>query len=104
MSKYINADEIPSLFNEEYKRTRKLIEQGETHLDNLAEGFLEAEQVISRMPSADVVEIKHGHWELDGTCSICGKHTLQSYGNFCCYCGADMRDKTYGERKTEDDR
>ncbi len=54
MSKYINTDGIRSLFDEEYKRTRKLIEQGETHLDNLAEGFLEAEQVISRMTPADV--------------------------------------------------
>lgn len=35
--------------------------------------------------------VKHGHWELDGTCSVCGKHELQSCGNFCCYCGADMR-------------
>ena len=57
MPKYINADEIPSLFDEEYKCTRKLIEQGETHLDNLAEGFLEAKQVIFRIPSVDVVEV-----------------------------------------------
>ena len=38
--------------------------------------------------------VKHGHWNLDGTCSVCGKHTLQSHGNFCCYCGADMRGET----------
>jgi len=62
MPKYIDAEEIPSLFNEEYKRTRKLIEQGETHLDNLAEGFLEAKQVIDRMDSADVAKVKHRVW------------------------------------------
>ena len=39
-------------------------------------------------------EVKHGHWELDGTCSVCKRHALQSYGNFCCYCGADMRSVT----------
>jgi len=49
--------------------------------------------ITELLPSADVVEVKHGHWELDGTCSVCGKHTLQSYGNFCCYCGADMRER-----------
>ena len=30
-------------------------------------------------------------WNLDGSCPRCGKHSLQTYGNFCCYCGADMR-------------
>ena len=43
--------------------------------------------------TVDAVEVKHGHWELDGTCSVCGKHTLQTHGNFCCYCGADMREQ-----------
>lgn len=57
MTKYINANEIPSLFNEEYKSTMNLIKQGETYLDNLAEGFLEAKQVIDRMSSADVVKV-----------------------------------------------
>ena len=42
----------------------------------------------------ELTKVKHGHWELDGTCSVCKKHTLQSYGNFCCYCGADMRGET----------
>ena len=32
-------------------------------------------------------------WNLDGSCPRCGKHSLQTYGNFCCYCGADMRGK-----------
>lgn len=36
-------------------------------------------------------EVTYGHWKPDGTCSVCGKHTLQSYGNFCCYCGSDMK-------------
>lgn len=52
------------------------------------------EEITFRTPSGKEVpfrNVKHGHWELNGTCSVCGKHTLQSYGNFCCYCGADMR-------------
>lgn len=47
----IDADACPSLFDEAFKETEKLIEQGETHLNNLAEGFFEAHQVINRMPT-----------------------------------------------------
>jgi hypothetical protein len=57
MSRYIDAELVPSLFDEEYKKTRKLISEGETHLDNLAEGFTEAGRVIRTMPTADVVEV-----------------------------------------------
>lgn len=35
----IDADAIPELFDKEYKVTRLLIEQGEEHIDNLAEAF-----------------------------------------------------------------
>lgn len=76
MNKYIKADEIPALFNEEYKRTRKLIKQGETHLDNLDEGFMEAKQVISRMPAADVVEVVRCK-----DCKYCEEFTNKS--GFC---------------------
>ena len=62
MPKYIDIDGYRKLFDEEYKETKKLIEQGETHLDNLAEGFHEASQVIDRIPPADVQEVRRGHW------------------------------------------
>ena len=51
-------------------------------------------EIIYKTPSGKEVpfqKVKYGHWEPDGTCSVCKKHTSQSYGNFCCYCGADMR-------------
>ena len=57
MSRYIDTKLVPALFDEEYKKTRELIYQGETHLDNLAEGFSEAARVIRTMPTADVVEV-----------------------------------------------
>ena len=57
MKRYIDAELVPKLFDKEYKETRKLIKQGETHLDNLAEGFSEAARVIRTMPTADVVEV-----------------------------------------------
>lgn len=59
MAKYIDADILPKLFDEEYKKTIKLIEDGETHLDNLAEGFSEAARVVTfvALTTADAVEV-----------------------------------------------
>lgn len=49
----IDADNVRGLFDAEFKETRKLILEGETHLDNLAEGFTEADRVIREMPTVD---------------------------------------------------
>jgi hypothetical protein len=54
MARYKDVEGYRKLFDEEYKKTRQLISEGETHLDNLAEGFSEAGRVIDRMPTADV--------------------------------------------------
>lgn len=45
----IDYYEVRNLFNEEFKQTMQLIEAGETHLDNLAEGFTEADRVLFRL-------------------------------------------------------
>ena len=55
MAQYKDVEGYRKLFDEEYKKTRKLIFQGETHLDNIAEGFSEASRVIDSIPTADVV-------------------------------------------------
>ena len=55
MARYIDVEGYRKLFDEEYKKTRKLISEGETHLDNLAEGFSEASRVIDGIPTANVV-------------------------------------------------
>lgn len=49
----IDADNVRGLFDAEFKETRKLILAGETHLDNLAEDFTEADRVIREMPTVD---------------------------------------------------
>ena len=54
MARYIDIEGYRKLFDAEYKETRELIYQGETHLDNIAEGFSEASKVIDRIPTADV--------------------------------------------------
>lgn len=76
----IDADVIPALFDEEFKETRKLIRQGETHLDNLAEGFTEAGKVIRKMPTIDAVPVVrckdciHSYDDLCGLCCTCGPY------------------------------
>ena len=55
MARYKDVEGYRKLFDKEYKKTRQLISEGETHLDNLAEGFSEASRVIDRMPTVDVV-------------------------------------------------
>lgn len=41
-----NYKTVSKLLDEEYERIVELIQQGETHLDNLAEGFASADRVI----------------------------------------------------------
>ena len=55
MAVYKNVENIRKLFDNEYKNTQKLINEGETHLDNLAEGFSEAIRVLDMLPAEDVV-------------------------------------------------
>ena len=55
MPRYKDIEHIRKLFDNEYKSTRKLINEGEKHLDNLAEGFSEATRVLDMLPTADVV-------------------------------------------------
>lgn len=64
--KLIDYNMVKKLFNEEYKRTRKLIQAGESHLDNLAEGFLEADHILRNLPSINISEI-----EKCKTCELC---------------------------------
>lgn len=65
----IDADEALRLFGEEYEETKELIHNGETQLDNLAEGFTEADYIIKYvLPTVDAVVVvrckdcKHKGW------------------------------------------
>lgn len=87
----IDADNVRDLFDAEFKETRKLILAGETHLDNLAEGFTEAARVIREMPTVDA--------EVVVRCKDCRKFktyacrmVASGYDDFC----------SYGERKDVD--
>lgn len=100
----IDADELRVLFNEEFKRTKQLIVEGETHLDTLAEGYAEAWHIVNyRALSVDAVPVvrcrgcKHCEEAADHEgrgffCAIWGRgwHRVQP-DDFC----------SYGERKED---
>lgn len=95
----IDADNVRGLFDAEFKETRKLILAGETHLDNLAEGFTEADRVIREMPTVDaevVVRCKDCEYSYDEISYLCCSHGVcvdcEVPTNFYC---------AYGKRRAE---
>ena len=96
MSRYIDADKIPYVISEN------------GCLDDFAYRY-----DINEAPTADVVEVRHGHWidksrNINGLhdprfdCSVCG-HIFWFQGaetfNYCPACGAKMD----GERREENE-
>ncbi len=58
------------------------------------------DKIISLVPTADVVEVKHGEWidrDEKTWCSLCGKSNKQYKPPYCPHCGAKMD----GEKVTE---
>ena len=54
----IDANELRKLFKEEFKRTKQMIVDGQTHLDTLAEGYAEADHLLRfRALSVDAVPV-----------------------------------------------
>lgn len=88
----IDGDNVRDLFDAEFKETRKLILAGETHLDNLAEGFTEADRVIREMPTVDA--------EVVVRCKECehAERYERIDGTVGYYCGHPQNTFTYGER------
>lgn len=105
MSRYIDADKI------EYYETR--VYDG---YDTEGSEYYKYEKLayktdIDKMPTADVVEVRHGEWIkqirdygkyciTEGfECSICGLELMDNDYNYCPECGADMRGERRKERK-----
>ena len=55
--KLIDCKQLEHLLDKEYKETVKLINEGEVHLNNLAEGFTESIKVIRELPEVDAVPV-----------------------------------------------
>lgn len=105
----IDADELLQKMQTEYDSTDRLIDQGELHLDTLAEGYTEVHMLIEDCPTIDPESlIPHGRWEniplnmdqsyfayrwnLRKRCSVCEYAMPQEWPDFsiCPNCGAKM--------------
>lgn len=95
----IYADNALKAFAVEYKKTKKLIDSGETHLDNLAEGFTEAAHIIKYIATTvDAVPVVR--------CKDCNGSQVSDDGKYiiCCRLGVStgfLDFCSYGERKEE---
>lgn len=91
----IDADEALRLFGKEYEETKKLIHNGETQLDSLAEGFTEARHIIKYvLPTVDAVPVVR--------CKDC-KYRAGTPGQPNILCAQMHEDDfcSYGERRAE---
>lgn len=97
----IDADEALRLFGKEYEETKKLIHNGETQLDSLAEGFTEAHHIIKYvLPTVDAVPVVRCK-----DCKYLVNATVNSNGFLICN-ATDMEIApedfcSYGERRAE---
>ena len=90
----IDANELPKLFDAEFKQTMKLIRSGEKHLDNLAEGFAEANRIakyiahtVDAVPVVRCRECKYSYESIFGRCCSFGPcaDNVMSSDDFCSY-------------------
>ena len=82
-------DVIITLFENEYLETKKLISDGERHLDTLAEGFTECAAIVRTTPPVDAVPVVRCkdcfHYDA-GTCySTLGLWGMVKPWDFCPY-------------------
>lgn len=103
MSRYIDADEFLENESEAYMRAQ--VSLAKEHADKTIDPtryvneavHKKIQMLINATESADVVEVRHGHWDEDMECSICGclapvSHvTGEEYAyDYCPNCGARM--------------
>lgn len=104
MARYINADELIQFC------TEKLIATEDDAIIQTHNNAFKCMRVyIKSLPSADVVEVKHGEWirlpdGWDGVdeyerykCSVCNQPNSWGDTPFCKWCGADMRERRESE-------
>lgn len=58
--------------------------------EDFDKGVLFILEKLDALPVEDVKKVKHGHWNIDSTCSECGVHVLSNYMSYCPNCGAKM--------------
>lgn len=83
----IDADNTLKAFAAEYRKTKELIDSGESHLDNLAEGFTEAAHIVKYIATTVDAEVVV-------RCKGC-KH-YRNYPNGLCYLHTEPKTNARG--------
>lgn len=97
MSRYINMDDAITypVMPVEYRKYQTM------NLDDAYEqGWYDLQNLIEKMPTADVRPNVHGEWVLDHPsqlwkCTNCHEREIRTT-DFCPWCGADMKGETNG--------
>lgn len=105
MSRYKDIDLYTKILREEIRDIKNF--ENSMYRKGKRNGLILAKAILldgKRIPTADVVEVKHGEWIVDEEgfviCSECGEeHTWDEFRPlYCDMCGAKMD----GERKDEE--
>lgn len=83
----LDYNDVRNALDREFKKTRKLIQDGENHLDNLAEGFTGADMVLWKL-STEVVCCKDCKYitDVEGGLPLCCKHNIAvAYNDYCSF-------------------
>ena len=84
MAKYIDIDSVSDDYMQSFTAN--------------AGTYLVVRKILRSVPTADVVEVKHGEWDVnvgmnfnkERICPICKKRIESNYWEFCSHCGAKM--------------
>ena len=72
---------------------------GKSRIENYCEGLYEATELIDDIPAADVAPVRHGRWECNKPCPVCGGDRFEGLDAdiwadweppYCPNCGAKM--------------
>ena len=104
MARYIDADKFEcAILHEDIEIAKHKCKDFESYIGGAEQFRFQVKNAISKQPTADVVEVKHGEWKvhteteewLDDTftfytCSLCGRENALGETAYCPHCGAKM--------------
>ena len=93
MDEYFEREALERSLNERLNRLFKL----HGRHDHYVQGFDDCVGRVEEFPAADVAPVRHGRWDKDGCCTVCGEEAIyywerstHVYTDFCPNCGAKM--------------
>ena len=98
MARYIDVETLEGKINEAQERLSSTDDKMWEINKPYFKGLAWARSYIENQPTADVVEVKHGEWDVnvgmnfnkERICPICKKRIESNYWEFCSHCGAKM--------------